>query len=88
MKRKIVYRAEFFREGDLYIGVTPKLSISSFGETLDAARASLQEAVKAFLEECDRMGTLQEVMEEAGFVRRGDTWLPRQPVAAELMTAG
>ena len=88
MKRKIVYRAEFFREGELYIGVAPELSISSFGETLDAARASLQEAVEAFLEECDRMGTLQEVMEEAGFVRRGDTWLPRQPVAAELMTAG
>ncbi len=88
MKRKIVYRAEFFREGDLYVGVAPELSISSFGETLDAARASLREAVEAFLEECDRMETLQEVMEEAGFVRRGDTWLPRQPVAAELLTAG
>lgn len=24
----------------------------------------------------------------AGFVLRGDTWLPRQPVAAELMTTG
>ncbi|WP_218148838.1 type II toxin-antitoxin system HicB family antitoxin [Thermodesulforhabdus norvegica] len=88
MKWKVVYRAEFFREGDLYVGVVPELDVSSYGESLDEARASLQEAVEAFLEECERMGTLEEVMEEAGFVRRGDTWLPRQPVAAELLTVG
>jgi hypothetical protein len=33
------------------------------------------------------MGTLDEVMEESGFTKRGDSWLPRQPVAAELLIA-
>ncbi|WP_369018031.1 type II toxin-antitoxin system HicB family antitoxin [Thermatribacter velox] len=88
MKHKVVYRAEFFREGNLYVGVVPELNVSSYGETLEEARESLREAVEAFLEECERMGTLEEVMEEAGFVLRGDTWFSRQPVVAELMTAG
>ncbi len=86
MARRIVFRAEFFREGDLYVGLAPELDVSSFGETLDEAKASLQEAVEAFLEECENMGSFEQVMEEAGFERRDDQWLPRQPVAAELLT--
>jgi len=34
------------------------------------------------------MDTLEEVIEEAGFEKRGDQWLPRQPIAAELLTTG
>lgn len=88
MTQRIVYRAEFFKEGDLYVSLAPELNVSSFGETLEEAKRSIQEAVEAFVEECERMGTLDEVMEEAGFLKRGDQWLPRQPVAAELLTAG
>jgi len=49
MSVKIVYRAEFFREGDLYVGPVPELNISSFGLTSEEARNSLQEAVEAFI---------------------------------------
>ena len=85
---RIVYRAEFFKEGDVYVALAPELNVSSFGETLEEAKRSIQEAVEAFVEECDRMGTLGEVMEEAGFLKKNGQWLPRQPVAAELLTAG
>lgn len=88
MPIKVVYRAEFFREGDHYVGLAPELNVSSFGSTLEEAKESLQEAVQAFVEECEHMGTLDEVMEEAGFSRKGDTWFPRQPVSAELLTVG
>jgi predicted RNase H-like HicB family nuclease len=88
MAERIVYRAEFFKEGDLYVGLAPELNVSSFGETLDEARLSLQEAVGAFAEACQTIGTFDEVMEESGFTKRGDSWLPRQPVAAELPIAG
>lgn len=87
MVRQIVYRAEFFKEGDCYVGLSPELNVSSFGDTLEEAKRFLQEAVEAFLEECEAMGTLEEVMEETGFVKKGNNWLPRQPVAAELLTA-
>ncbi|MEW6216694.1 MAG: type II toxin-antitoxin system HicB family antitoxin [Candidatus Bipolaricaulota bacterium] len=86
MAHQIVFRAEYFREGDLYVARAPELDVSSFGETLDEAKASLQEAVEAFLEECESMGSFEQVMEEAGFEKRDDQWLPRQPVAAELLT--
>jgi predicted RNase H-like HicB family nuclease len=88
MIERIVYRAEFFREEDLYVGLAPELNVSSFGETLDEARRSLQEALEAFAETCQMMGTFDEAMEESGFTKRGDSWLPRQPVAAELLIIG
>ncbi len=88
MAQQIVFRAEFFKEGDLYVGLAPEFNVSSFGETLDEAKRSLKEAVDGFLEECEAIGTLEDVIEEAGFQKRGSQWLPRQPVAAELLTAG
>jgi len=88
MRRKVVYRAEFFKEEDIYVGIVPELNVSSFGKTLEEAKRSLQEAVEAFIEECERMGTLEEIMKEAGFVYQEGTWLPRQPVSAELLTVG
>jgi predicted RNase H-like HicB family nuclease len=88
MNQFIVVRAEIFREGDLYVGVCPDLDVSSFGETIEEARRSLREALEAFIEECKAMGTLAEVLEEAGFARQDGNWLPRQPVAAELVSVG
>ena len=88
MVQQIIFRAEFFREGDLYVGLASELNVSSFGETLDKAKCSLKEAVDGFIEECEVMGTLEDVIEEAGFERKGNQWLPRQPIAAELLTTG
>jgi hypothetical protein len=45
--------------------------------------ASLQEAVTLFLEECQRMGTLESVLEEAGYRRDPSDpqrWVFRQPI--------
>jgi predicted RNase H-like HicB family nuclease len=88
MAERIVCRAEFFKDGDIYVGLAPELNVSSFGEALDEVRRSLQEAVEAFAESCQAMGTFEEVMEESGFTKKGESWLPRQPVAAELLITG
>lgn len=85
MKQSIVVRAEIFREGSLYLGVCPDLGVSSFGETVDGAKCALREAVDAFLEECETMGTLDEVLEEAGFTRQNGHWMARQPISAEFV---
>ncbi|MDE2321966.1 MAG: type II toxin-antitoxin system HicB family antitoxin [candidate division NC10 bacterium] len=86
MVHRIVFRTEFFKEGDLYVGLAPELDVSSFGETLEEAKRSIQSAVEAFVDECEAMGTLREVLEEAGFSQKGDMWLPRQPLATELLS--
>ena len=70
---KVTFRAEIFPEGDLYVGLSPELNVSSFGETIEEAKHSLHEAVEAFVEECEAMGTLEEVMSEAGFIKEHDT---------------
>jgi len=86
--QKVIFRAEIFREGDLYVALCPELNVSSFGETVEEAKCSLHEAVEAFIEECEVMGTLEEVMEEAGFVKEHDTWVSRKPLVEELVFIG
>jgi len=44
---------------------------------------SIKEAIKAFVEECERMGTLEDVLEESGFLKINDSWKSRKPVAEE-----
>lgn len=85
MDSHVVYRAEIYLENDQYVALCPELDVSSFSDTPEEAKQALKEAVEAFLEECRNMGTLEEVLEESGYTRQGNTWLPRQPVRAELL---
>jgi len=67
MYRHIQFTCQLFREGDQIVSLCPELNVSSFGDTPEEAEAALREAVTLFLEECERMGTLNEVLEEAGY---------------------
>ena len=82
-KTQIVIRAEIFKEGRQYVAICPELNVSSFGDSVKEARCSLQEAISLFLEECARLGTLHQVLEEAGFSQVKTTipqWLSPQPI--------
>lgn len=64
----------------------PEFNVSSFGNTLAEARVSLKEAVSLFLEECRRMGTLNEVLEECGYrlpAYPEEKLLPPIPISTE-----
>jgi predicted RNase H-like HicB family nuclease len=76
-------RIEIFKEEDVYVALSPELNLSSFGETIEEARGSFREALEAFIEECREAGTLEEVLEEAGFAKRDDSWESRKPVIEE-----
>jgi predicted RNase H-like HicB family nuclease len=78
---KIIVNVEIFQEGELYVALAPELNVSSFGETVEEAQKSIKEALDAFIEECDHMGTLEEVLEESGFSRLNGSWEARKPVA-------
>lgn len=41
------------REGNGYVGLCPELDIASQGDTIEAARNNLQEAVELFFETAD-----------------------------------
>ncbi|MFN3479298.1 MAG: type II toxin-antitoxin system HicB family antitoxin [Thermodesulfovibrionales bacterium] len=81
----ISVRIEIFKEGDVYVALSPELNVSSFGDTVDDAKASVKEALEAFIEECERMGTLEDVLEESGFSKSGDLWVSRKPIAEEAL---
>jgi predicted RNase H-like HicB family nuclease len=60
-------KIEVFKEDDVYVALAPELNVSSFGETIEDAKKSLKEAIEAFIEECEHMGSLDEVLEESDF---------------------
>ena len=76
---KFTFRAETFKEAKTYVSLTPELGVSSFGKTEKQAKESLKEAVILFLEECKRLGTLEEVLTEAGYGKKGPSWEPPAP---------
>ena len=79
----ISVRVEIFKEGDVYVALSPELSVSSYGETIEDSKESFKEALEAFLEECREMGTLEEVLEETGFSKIDGIWKSRKPLIEE-----
>jgi predicted RNase H-like HicB family nuclease/predicted RNA binding protein YcfA (HicA-like mRNA interferase family) len=82
---KFSIRIEIFKEGKEYVALSPELNVSSFGLTIEEAKSSIREAIEAFMEECERMGTLEDVLEESGFIRDMDIWVSRTPIAEERL---
>ncbi|MDO8136527.1 MAG: type II toxin-antitoxin system HicB family antitoxin [Candidatus Brocadiales bacterium] len=89
MNIHLEYRVEVFEEDGQYVALCPELNVSSFGDSVEEAKRALQEAVALFLEECESMGTLHEVLSEAGFTPDPDQpshWRCRKPVLTERAT--
>ena len=87
---RITYTSELFAEDGQVVALCAELNVSSFGDSAAQALDSLQEAVEAFLEECQRMGTLQTVLEEAGYRRDPadpSRWVSRQPIQINHLEA-
>lgn len=81
---RLIYEAEIYKEGDIYVGRCRELDVSSFGDTPQAAKESLKEAIEAFMEGCRALGTLEEVLGESGFTRAGDAWRLRERTSEEM----
>ena len=76
----IVYRMEESSSADGYQAVCPELDITAFGDTPAAARRALRSHISMYLEDCDDLGVLDEVLIEAGFYFGGDTWISNEVV--------
>jgi predicted RNase H-like HicB family nuclease len=66
----IHFTTQVFKEGRTFVAHTPQLDVSSCGGTKEKALANLLEAVRLFLEEAAKMGTLDQILDEAGYLRR------------------
>jgi len=63
----ISFTVHIFKEGEMYVAYVPELDLSSCGATDDEARKNVRDAVQGFLETSADMGTLNEVLEQAGY---------------------
>ena len=63
----------------------PELIITSFGDTSDEAKESLRREIGSYLEDCEELGVLDEVLIEAGFYDNDEVWMsslvtpPKEP---------
>ncbi len=65
--KKLLLTGEIWQEGNMYTSYCPELDVASCGRTVAEARKNLLEAIDIFIEETSEMGTLHELLEEAGF---------------------
>jgi len=83
----IEYYAIVFKEDETYVAYSPELDISSCGNSVEHAKEMLKTAVRLFLEEADKMGTLDNSLEEARYEKDADDrWIPTKLIAAEVMS--
>jgi len=61
---------QILKLGRTFVAHSPELDVSSCGGTKEKALRNLKEAVRLFLEEAERLGTLDQILEEAGYLRR------------------
>lgn len=59
-----------FKEGRTFVAHALELDVASCGGPKEKALKNLKEAVRLFLEEAENMGTLRQILEEAGYTKR------------------
>ncbi|MBM3745943.1 MAG: hypothetical protein FJW34_09105 [Acidobacteria bacterium] len=80
---QVDYTAQIWKEGQQYVAHALPLDVASAGDTPEAARAALDEAVRLFLVTAHEMGTLEQVLEECSYEFRGGCWRAPEWIAVE-----
>ena len=79
----IYFTTEIWEEGTYFVAWAPELDVSSMGNTIDEARKNLREAVGLFVEEAGKIGTLNDILEESGYMRSPAGWRAPEILAIE-----
>jgi predicted RNase H-like HicB family nuclease len=77
------YTVHIWREANQFVAHAMPLDVVSSGQTPEDARMALDEAVHLFLVAAADIGTLEEVLEEAGYERQDGDWVSPVWVATE-----
>ena len=77
---RIVYQIEETLLGKVHEAYCPELLMTGFGDTPDEAKDALRREVTIYLEDCEKLGILDEVLIEAGFYDNDEVWMSSQVV--------
>ena len=83
---EIQFTTRIFKEGRTYVAHALELDLSSCGGSKEKALRNLKEAVRLFLEEAEKMNTLEQILEEAGYGRRKHKIARRNFVSVQRVT--
>ena len=72
-EQNIEYTVHIWEEGGQYVAHAMPLDVMSSGGTPEEARKALDEAVHVFLVTAADIGTLKEILEEAGYEMKKGT---------------
>lgn len=70
----ITFTVHVFREGRVFVAHNPELNVSSCGDTVEEAKKNLKDAVRGFLKSAHKMGTLKNILEDAGYSFHRNAW--------------
>jgi len=83
----IDYGIIVFKEDESYVAYCPELDVSSCGNTVEHAKEMLKTAVRLFLEEAEKMGTLEDILEESKYKKDASgRWLPHRLIATKFVS--
>ncbi len=80
------FDVHIFKEGDAFVAYVPALDLSSCGATDDEARHNIRDAVRGLLASSADMGTLDDILEEAGHQRDGEHCRAPEFVSIDRLT--
>ena len=83
----IEYTVRIWKEGGQFVAHAMPLDVTSSGRTADEARGALDEAVHLFLATAAAQGSLQDILDEAGYELQGGDWISPSWVAIEKHSA-
>ena len=72
---RVVYQIEESWSGPTCQAFCPELDMVGFGDSAEEARSALRSQVIGYLEDCDQMGVLEDVLIDAGFYDDGEVWM-------------
>ena len=76
-----------FKEDETYVAYCTELDVSSCGNTVEHAKEMLKTAVRLFIEEAEKMGTLEVILEESRYKKDASgRWLPPKLVSTEALS--
>ncbi len=67
---QIDFTIQIFKEGRMFVAYARELDVSSCGFSKQKALKNLKEAVSLFLEESEKQGSLDGILEEAGYIQK------------------
>jgi len=65
--KEIQLNTEVWKEGNMFVSYAPQLDLSSCGNTVEDAKKNIKKALELFLQEAEKMGTVKQILAEAGF---------------------